>query len=296
MKKYANLMIFALFTALMFGSFVVSAPREQVNSCLAKPYPVSNPVTRGLQRFLGMNLLASKAAESQIKSQLSKLAQGQYDIDLKTYSAMDLAAGKFKDLTLEGKNIYNADKGISLSYIKIESLCDFIWLDYKKDPIQPLAPVYLSFKTVLTEDDLRRIISSSEFQRSLKNIGLRAFNRDIFTVSFRNLNADIVNDKIFMIGEMETSGVTKSRSPVRIGMGLDVDRNGNIRPRNVEFDSPALFGIDKFIAQIIEFVNPIDFAIRSLEYGGRNLDVKNLVINNDKIEVDGTFWLPSSRK
>lgn len=296
MKKHANLLIFALFTALLFGSFAVSVPKEQVNSCPAKPYPLSNPVTRGLQRFLGLNLAASKVAESQIKSQLSKLAQGEYKIDLKTYSAMDLKAGKFKDLTLEGKNIYNADKGISLSYVKIESLCDFIWLDYNKDPIQPLAPVYLSFQSVLTENDLRRIVSSREFQRNMKGMGLRAFNRDIFTVSFKNLNADIVNDKIYLLGDMEVNGVTKGRSPVRIGMGLDVDRSGNIRPENVEFNSPAFFGLDKFISQIIEFVNPIDFAIRTLEYGGRDLYVNNLVIKDDKIEVDGTFWLPSSRK
>ncbi|MCK7485993.1 MAG: hypothetical protein MZU97_10920 [Bacillus subtilis] len=112
-------------------------------------------------------------AQAQVEKQIGKLLNsGNVDVKITPYSAMDLVAGKMRGFEIKGENI--SAEGFSVSSFEAKSMCDFIHLDYKKDPDQvPLAPLLLDFKATVSEKDLNNIVSSKEYQENLSQIKLK---------------------------------------------------------------------------------------------------------------------------
>lgn len=292
MRKLSYSMISALVISLLFSLLSYSLPIQQINTCPAKPYHISNPVTRGLQGILGLNWISAKLAESQVKTQLKKqLGQGTVNVYIKPYSAMDLVAGKFKSIDLKAKNA--AMSGIFISSLEIKSLCDFIYLDYKKDPIVPMTPLYFGFKGTITQEDLDKSLSSKEYQNNLSKIKVRFGNTDLSLVDFLNTKINIEGNKIFVSADVHFIGTPKFMAiPVKMGAGLKVSDN-KIKLTNIQMFSdnsgPNMGPVSDFIENMALGIFDFD----SLNQNGTAITLKNINIHNGKIDVEGTVWIAS---
>lgn len=292
MRKFNYIIIPALIISLISPLAAYSA--QQIYSCPGKPYPVSNSVTRGIQRFLGLNLLATKAVELGIQNQLKNTAKGDFDVKIKTYSAMDLLAGKLKGVEVKAKNI-NADD-IYVSSAEVKSLCDFIYIDYKKNPGVPLVPVLVGFKGAVTEKDLNKTLSSETYKNKLQGLKIKIYGNEATLVDFYNTKADIVNNKISLLSDIHLAGMPESmRVPVKITAGLKLIDN-KIRLTDIQMTAKSIatdFGV---IGKLIELQKPVLFDLNSLEKNGMRVDLKDLIIKDNQINIQGTAWMAAAKQ
>lgn len=290
MKKIKYIFISAVFASLVSGMLVVSAPKQTPNMCPTKPYPVSNIFSRSLQGLFLMNFGSAKIAESEIKSQLAKTMQGDIDIDIKTYSAMDLVAGKFKSAKLKANNV-NLD-GIHISNFEAKTLCDFNYINYKQNPVIPKAPALIEFNGIITEDDFTKTLASPQYSENLTKIKAKINNLDMNLVDFLNPKINIVNGKIHLSAQVHFAGLPSYLNiPVKIGTGLKAD-NGKIKLTNLKVLPNQGFNMPK-IASFVESINPVIVDLNNVGIQGSKVSIKNLDINDGKINVGGTIWIPA---
>lgn len=294
MKKPVYLAVFVLIIGLLVSMFAYSLPLKQVNTCPGKPYPVSNILTRSLQGVFLLNFGVGKIAESQVEKQINKLLnEGKVEVNVKTYSAMDLAAGKLKDFKIKGKNL--AANGVYITSVEAKSLCDFIYLDYKKDPIEPLAPLYLGFKATISESDLNKIVNSKEYQENLTKVKLKLGSADLNLIEFLKPKFEIEGDKIFLTTDMHFIGTPKFVTiPLKMGAGLKV-KNNKVRLTDMQMFSSKS---GKNTGVFSDFVEKMTLAVVDISSMGNDyteITIKNINVNNDKIDIDGTLWMTPNK-
>lgn len=285
MRKLSCIFIFTLITMLCATLFAFSNPVQEPNTCPAEPYPLSNCFTRGLQTITGMNFIADHVAESQIKQQLSKIAQGNYNVNLDTYSAMDLAAGKFKGFDIKGKNIVINDTHISS--VEASSMCNFVWLDYKSNPIKPLAPLYVDVKGTITEDDINKTLTSQKFQEEIAKIKFNIGDAEINLVQFQNTKIHIVDDQIYINSDIHF-GMMPFTVPLRLATGLKAYKD-KIKLTNFH----VISGDIGPIGSVMQMLSPTILNLDNFVKNGATVNIKSLNVSNNKIDIDTTVWLPA---
>ena len=292
MRKFTYIIIPTLILSLIAPLSAYSA--QQIYSCAAKPYPISNSVTRGIQRFLGLNLLATKIVELEMKKQLKNTAKGDFDVNIKTYSAMDLLAGKLKGVEVKAKNINAND--IYISSAEVKSLCDFIYIDYKKNPVVPLVPVFVGFKGAVTEKDLNKTLSSKTYKNKLKGLKIKIYGNEATLADFYNTKVDIIDNKISLLSDIHLAGMPEfMKVPVKITAGLKLIDN-KIRLTDIQMTAKSIATDFGAIGKLIELQKPVLFDLNSLEKNGMRIDLKDLIIKDNQINIQGTAWLPASKQ
>lgn len=290
MKNIKYIALSAIAISLISGIFVFSAPVQTPNMCPAKPYPISSALTRTVQRIFGLNLLASKAAEHEIKSQIAKTVKGDVDVNLKTYSAFDLIAGKFKSAEIKAKN---ADiDGIYISSFEAKTLCDFVYINYKSNPVTPLAPVFVGFKGTITANDFNKTLASPKFEQNLTKIKTKINNADINLIDFVNPKVNISKGLISISTQIHLAGMPSYVNiPVKIRTGIKVENN-KIKLINLKV-LPTQGTNSPVISGLIESINPTIVDLNDLGVEGSRITIKNFLIENNKINVSGTVWMPA---
>jgi hypothetical protein len=288
MKRLSYLITLLLISGLLFSSNAYTMPTQQVNTCPSEPYPISNFITRDLQGILLMNWGSSQIAESIVKNQIKKMiAEGDIKVHIKPYSAMDLAAGKLKSFSVKGKNIVM--NGVSISSIEAASLCDLVYIDYKNNPVTPLAPLFFRFKTTITQKDLDRTLSSKEYSDNLSSLKLKVGNADLNLIDFMNPKIKIEKNKLIVSTDMHFIGTPKFMSvPLKAGTGIAVKDN------KIKLVDLQMFSDNSIMGPIPDIVEAITLSIldpNRFVKGGTEVTIKNININSGKINIEGTVWV-----
>jgi len=279
------------FAAVSFSSMPAPAP----NTCYSGAYPVSNKFSRGVQGIFGINFIGRELAESIIKKQITnQIQKGKIKVHVKSYSAGDLIAGKIKNILIEGKNIESS--GIFISDIKAESLCDFTWVDYKSKLPMLKSPLYVKYNAEITQSDFQKIFQSDVISSSLKGIKIMSGNFNFGQVDFVNLKPDIKNDKISLKADMiYKKAMFTFNFPINMETAIKV-KNDKIFLTNLQFPHNQVNDDLMFLTNSLALNNISIFDLKTLEKDGSKINIKKLQVVNDKISVEGTFWLPQNTK
>lgn len=277
--------------ALLGLSSNVTIAAQNIGSCQMKPYNISNPITRGIQRFTGLNFMASKLAEGQIKGQIGRVAKGDFDVNLKTYSAMDLIAGKFKSLRVKGSDITVED--IHVSSIEMNTLCDFIQVNYKSKPAKNVTPLYMGFKAVVSEDDFNRTLNSMRYQQNLRQIKTKVFGMDVGLLEMMNPSVNINNNTVTFVADMHFGGTPDfMKLPVKVSTGFTTV-NGRIKPVNLEINSKSMGGNVPFMSKFLETFASEAFDINNFLKDGTKVSFKSIEAKDNQLTVTGNVWVPA---
>ncbi len=295
MKKILTIFATSLFLILFFQTISFSTPNPAPNTCYAGVYPVSNTVSRGIQGIFGLNFGARKIVESIIESQISNLIQkGNIKVSLKSYSAGDLIAGKIKNFHIVGKKIES--NGIYLSKVEAESLCDFTWFDYKSKPALLKSPLFIKYSADVSKEDLKKIFESDTIKSALTGIKVRVGLIDFGEVDFVNIKPDIKNEKISMkISLVYRRMPFTFTFPINLETAIKV-KDDKIFLTSLKFPSGAVNDEFRFITNSLELNNINIFDLKTLEKDGSEINIKKIKIVNDKIFLEGIFWLPQDTK
>jgi len=289
-----NILIGFVMVAVLFSNLLVfSIPQQRPNTCPSKPYPVSNFLTRNIQRFTGMNIFVSKFASGAIEDSILKfLDKGNVNVSLKGYSAMDLVAGKFKTAQIKAKNIVK--DGVYISSFEAKSLCDFTQIDRSSNTVVPLSPIYIGFKSIVTDSDINNIVNSDQYRQKLRGVSIKLFNQNIDLIDFLNLKANIDNNKLVISTDIHFNGMPDyMKLPVKMGIGLKVIDN-KLRVADLQMISKPLGGELNLLSNFITFQKPVIVDFNSLSKNGSDIKMKKFSIENNKISLEGTVWLPEN--
>jgi hypothetical protein len=289
-RSYFCLIIaFVIVFSIFFQLMVFSSPNIVPNTCSSGAYPISNSFSRGIQRALGLNILTTKIAEAIIKSQISKLIQkGHVKVNVQAYSAGDLLAGKVKGFEITGKNIVYND--IYFSSVKAQSLCDFTYFDYNKNPAMLNSPLFIKYNAEITNKDFQKIFASDSIKDSLQGIPVNMGFLKIGEVDFTDIKPSITNNKISM-----KANLVYKKTPFVFTFPISFEtalkaKDDKVLLTNFKFASDSESDDLKFVTNSIELNNINIFDLKTVEKEGSDINIKKIKVVDDKIFIEGTFW------
>lgn len=272
MKKIIILLMAFFITGGMINA-------EESYSC-AVPEKLSSPVMRGITNCLGCNWFAKKVAKTAIIKVLKRNADGDYDIKIDSFSAMDLKQGKFKSLEIEGKNL--SARGIYVSSAYLKTLCNYNYADYRKNPIVFYTDIPMLFSAEISEDDLNKTLIDLGYIKKLMDLNIGGIS--FFTVD--NVIFKLKNNKIYLIAQMKAPILMGERT-VRFTFSgkLNVE-NGKIVLENLASENLRNINMSRFV-EVVNSMNAFDIPLEIFKGNETQLSVNNVKIIENKICVDG---------
>lgn len=257
--------------------------------CLTFQCPSNTELSNGFARTLstatGTNFLAEKAAQSIIKSQIKKEAQGDFKVKVDSFSVPDLKAGRFKGLEITGKDII-ADE-VYLSYLKLKTLCDYnyIVVDSKNNTATFKEDFGMAFAASVTENDLNNTMKAAGYNALIEELNSIGGSFNLFKITTSHVK---IRDNKFMY-------VVRLVFPF-INMKKDVVLTADINVHNgkIIFSHTKLLN-DYFVMDLssasyaINYLNPLNFTLKILENKDADMQVEEAVIKDNQINVDGTI-------
>lgn len=277
--------IFIISLITMFLSAGMISAQETY--CCTVPDKLSSPVARGITNALGMNLCAKKTAKVIIKKVLKKNADGEYDVKIDSFSAMDLKRGKFKSIEINGKNI--ASHGVYVSSISLKSICDYNYIEYNKNPVIFHTDLPLAFSAMISEEDLNKTLIDLGYIKKIMDLDFGGIS--LFCIN--NIEFKLKNNKIYLIVQV--------RSPLLMGERLikfsfsgklNVE-NGRIVLENLASENLRNINLSKFVERLNN-LNPFDMPLQIFKGNDSTLSVNNVRVIDNKICIDGIIVIKRS--
>lgn len=277
-----------LITAVFLGlGFIITSSVVQA-ACQDYVCPSSCGLTSKTSRFFsnatGQNFLAEKIAQHFMKKAIKKSVEGDFKVNIDSYSVKDLKAGKFKSIDVKGKNV--SVEGIYLSELEFKTLCDYNYITYdKKDGITIMQDVPVGISAVMSEDDLNKTMLSKDYKRLLNDLNSIGGNFNVFKIESTCIK--IKNDKIYYVMKIAIPFIRGTQDVV---MTADLKvKDGNIKFANVQLlNNRSNMDISK-ISNILNYINPLDFSVKILENKEANINVRNVSIEEGKIKMDANM-------
>jgi len=268
-----------LFIVILFTAITVNA-QCPCDWETPQKMQLTSPITRAITNALGMNFIAKQTAKKIIKNELNKAAPGNYDVDIDSFSAIDLKNGRFRSLRIHGDNI--SSKGIYVSSVDLKTLSEYNSIDYNSKPIQFINDFPMSFSSTISEDDLNKTLVNMGYIKKLTNINIVGVS--LFTVD--NVAFKLKNNKIYLIAQMKAPFLMGERLVKFTFSGKLNVQDGKIVLDDVCSDNLRNINLKKFV-DVINNMNPFDLPMNLFEGSDTNLSIKDVKIIDNKIYIDG---------
>lgn len=278
MKK----LLISVITIMIFG-LSANAQCSYTDFQCPQNYKTSSGFSKFMGSVTGANFIARKAGESIIKKSIKNDAEGDFDVNLESFSAADLAAGRFKSLSITGKNIVSDD--VYLSYLNLKTICDYnyIVLDKKNNTATFKEDFGMTFGAVMTESDINNSMQNKEYKYLIDEIN--SLGKSISLFNIQSAKVKIKNNKFMYVIKIAFPmfGMSKSvviTSDINVHNGRIIFTQTNVMNDYVKMDLSK-------ITYLLNYLNPLNFSLRILENKDADMQIQEAVIKNDKIYVNG---------
>lgn len=225
-----------------------------------------------------LNFFQSKILEKIISVQVRKVVGGDIKTKITSYGAKALRIGIFKSAFIEGKNL--SFDGINISGFVAETTTENNRLDIsdKSNP-KLLTDVQADFKTILSNEDLKTIITAPVCQNEIKKI-----NKNL--APFIRVNTlDVWADKGRLKFKVNlSSGLFGSEFSISGSTSVFSDGE-KVVMKDMEISKKTSFA--KNLLSMLNNLNPINLVIKQFDNANIDILVNNINIVDDKIEIFG---------
>ena len=275
------------FICLLMSMLLAAPVLAQAEYCCEVPEKLASPVARGITNALGWNFWTKKAAKVAIIKVLKRNADGDYDVKIDSYSAMDLKKGKFKSVEIKGENINT--HGVYVSSVVMNTICDYNYVDYWKRPVIFYTDLPLYFNAVITEEDLNKTLVDLGYIKKLTDLNIGGVS--LFTVD--NVVFKMKNNKIYLIAQMKAPFLMGERIVKFTFSGKLNVEDGKIVLDNLQSENLRNINLNAFV-DIINSMNPFDLPLRLFRGADSTLSINNIKILDNKMYVDGIMVIKRS--
>lgn len=228
-----------------------------------------------------MNPVVEKIAEKAIKKSLKKEFKGTYKVDFDGYTLGSMRAGIFKNFVVKGKNL--EIDGIEIPYLKLISVTDYNWIDYKAEPMVYKSDMTFIYEMDLTEDSINSALKHKSYKKKIEKINNIAYPLFILYET----RVKIKNSKLYIIMEYNLPLASFKRNKTFIvSTNLKVENN-KIYANNVNIDkSYGNLSLNK-VTNLINLLDPLTFTLSLIESKDCQGRVDSVTIMDDIIKING---------
>lgn len=277
-----------LIVAGFLGLGIIFSAAQVQASCgdyvCPSPLGLTSKTSRFFSNVTGQNFLAERIAQHFMKKAIKKSVDGDFKVNIDSYSVRDLKAGKFKSIDVKGKNV--SVEGVYISKLEFKTLCDYNYITYdKKDGITIMQDVPIAISLAMTEDDLNKTMMSKDYKRLLNDLNSVGGSFNIFNIDSTCIK--IKNNKIYYVMKIAIPFIRGTQDVV---MTADLKvKDGDIKFANVQLlNNRSNMDISR-ISNILNYINPLDFSVKILENKEANFNVRNVSIEDGKIQMDANM-------
>ena len=233
--------------------------------------------------------LAEWIAKRAIKKALKKETGADFDVQFEGYTTSSIKRGIFKTLEITGNDITFDD--VMVPYVHLKSLTDYNYIDYTKNPMVYKSDMTFSYDLLLSEESINAALKDSDYMKVITKVNKIA--SPVFVV--KGVRTKIVNNKMYVITDYNFPiALTKDRVFI-VQTDFQVV-NGKIKAKNVKIDtSYGNLGLNK-VANLINYLNPLEFTIHLLDDNKYNGNIENVNIVDNRVKVDGKIYVKSTDK
>ncbi|MBE7713264.1 MAG: hypothetical protein E7Z87_05935 [Cyanobacteria bacterium SIG26] len=271
---------------LMFGS-VVNAACEY--KCVPA-YNLNNKFRTLSAAATGFNSLVERKVESIIKKEVLKISSAEkLDVSLQSYSPRDLKRGIFKSLKMNGTNLVMND--VHLSNLKLETLCDFNYIEETQDKVVFHEELPMSFDMTFTQDDFNKTILHDRYQLLVADLNA-TIAKYVKGFGISSTKVAVKANKFYMIIGFNLPMV-RNEQKIVVQSDLNI-KNGDIDLTNTRIVSGNLkLNLSK-VDYMVKRLNPLNFSVNILENQDAKVSVQDVEIINNKIVAKGIIIIPKS--
>lgn len=287
MKK--ALILLSFITTIMIASMPAFADCDYKNLCASNLNNLSSNRGRRISMRIGATSLSEKIAQYRIKNELRKITKEKLDVSVKSYSILDLLRGKFKAITISGKNL-NIN-GVYLTSLELKTLCDFNYVQFDKTPIIFKENMIIGFTTIISDEDLTKTMQSNGYLDKLNCVNVHGCGITFFKLS--GAGVSIKNNKLYF--KVRIISQLLLEKPLDIEMSTDLNaENGRIALTKIDLKN-VVKGVDlSKVANQLNTINPLTFSLEVLENKNTKMCINNVEIAKNKIIINGNIFIPKT--
>lgn len=255
--------------------------------CVA-PYNMNTKFRTFLSSVSGLNFTSEKAAQKILKREISKVAPSDtLKVKLDSYSSKDLKNGIFKSLSLKAENMNIND--IYLSYLEMNTLCDFNYIKQSGNDVVFMEDFPMLFNIQMTADDINKTMESERYQKIINDLN-RLGNSYGGGIKISSTKVAISANKFYYV-------IGLSIPFIRLEQKLIINSDLRVRKGKIDFVNTKLvsdsFSLDlKKVDFILNYLNPLDFSVNILDNKDAKVSVDSVDIKNNVIWAEGVAIIP----
>lgn len=285
-KKILGIVVVSLFLS---SSTVLAA---DLSGMCAQPYDLSTKGMRFLTAATGMTPLAHSIANSIIKKELvnSTGVQKGFKVKMKSFSAKDLASGRFKSLKITGKDL-NFD-GVYVSKFNAETICDFNYVIATKKDIKFKENFGMNYSMTVTDEDLQKTVLSKNYLKFLYSLNVKVGGLNL--MELKDVNVKFNDDKFLFSLKMDNKMFNYS-----LPLNMDVSTQLSVKNGKFVLSHVTIENLNKKInltqfTNMLNTINPLSYTVNVLNNKDSKIAIDSLDIKGDKLILEGTLFVPKN--
>jgi len=239
---------------------------------------------QGKNHFSLTRCFAENTVKRALKKALKKETGTDFDVKFEGYTLSSIKRGIFKSIEISGEDVNVED--IKIPYVHLKSLDDYNYIDYTKNPIEFKCDMTYAYDLLLNDEAINTALKKADYNKTLAKVNKIA--NPFFVV--KGVRTKITNNKLYIITDYNLPlSVTKDRSFVAQSDFEVID--GKIKAKNVSIDTAyGNLGLNK-VANLINYLNPLEFTVDILESGQQKTTIENVNIVDNKVKVSGKIYV-----
>lgn len=286
MKKAILFLIFLLIISIT----PAFAGCEYSDRCAKSPHKNDSNPAKFLADKTGANAFIESFAENLIQSELKKMTNQNFQVDMKIFGLQETLDGQFKSLILTGDNV--VVEGFHLSKLKVQTICDFNHVNLSTKPISLKENMVLEVTAEISASDFRNTMANSYYSKAVEKINLREVGISAFKIYTPTIN--ISNGKIYFTINAVPNG---SYPPMDISIGADLKaKEGNIVSSKIDFIN-LYTGFDLTqLSSFLSSLNNLRYQVKLLGDKYSEIHVQDVNIIGDKAYLKAIVFIPKTSK
>lgn len=281
--------LIALLTTIMLTSSITFA--DDLTQFCAQPYDMSMKGTKFLTAITGMNFLSRAIANSVVKSELKKSTGAKgFKVKMNSFSAKDLAAGRFRGLDISGDNL-DFD-GIYVTQFNANTVCDFNYVKATTKDIKFKENFIMKYNMTISDVDLRKTLLSKNYLTFLNSLNIKVGPMNL--MELKDVDVKLKADKFYFILKMNNQ-IFGRNVPVTLNMSSKMKiENSQFKVSEVTFENFNQKISLTQLTNVLNLINPLNFTVDVLNNKNTKLALNNFDIKGNKIMLDGTVFVPKN--
>lgn len=253
----------------------------------AKADKCSKEYLQEKKHFAIMNPIAEGFAERAIKKTLKKETDKNFKVKFDGYTLSSMKQGVFKNLEMSGEDFKIDD--IDVVYLKVKTLTDYNYIDYKQKPIVMKSDMVYAYEIHLNESSINTALDKKDYKKVLhkvNNIAYPMFLINDVRVRIKNNRAHIIVDYNFPLAK------TKKDRTFAMSSKFKVDKTTNkIVADDVSVASAYGSLQTSKVANLINLLDPLSFTLKLVDKKKCNGRIENVKIVDDIVQISGKIFV-----